>query len=122
MPRALVLFAVLLLTAGCAEERAVTEKVSEGALEVATGNGSVAELKALGYRVKGGLDCRTASGNTLADVRITCTGSTRDGRPVRVEGTAAKADTDHPEQNFVITVGGVRVLSKDCLATGCKDK
>src|SRR5689334_23848302 len=97
--------AVLLLT-GCAEEKAVAEKVSEGSLKIATSNGAQAELKALGYRVQGEISCRTPAGNTLARVRVECTGMTADGQPIRVEGTATEADTTHPEQDFAITVGG----------------
>ncbi|GAA3201582.1 hypothetical protein [Actinocorallia longicatena] len=118
------LAALLLLTActACAEEKAVAERVSEGSLKIAMSNGSAAELKALGYRVRGGIGCRTLAGNTLAHVRVECSGTTSDGQPIRVEGTATEADTTHPEQDFVITVGGREVLHKDCLATGCKDK
>jgi hypothetical protein len=115
-----VLLLVLALT-GCSEEHLVAVRISEGALKVATSNGSAAELRALGYTAKGKIACRTPLGNTLAVVRVNCTGTTADRQPIRVTGIAREADTLEPKQEFVITIGGLEVLRKDCLATGCKE-
>jgi hypothetical protein len=117
-------YAVLLLVlalAGCAEEHSVTARISEGALKVAMSNGSAAELRALGYPVKDKIICRTPSGNTLAVVRVNCRGTATGGQPIKVTGIAREADALDPKQEFVITVGGLEVLRKNCLATGCKE-
>lgn len=114
-------FLLVLALAGCSEEHSVATRFSDGALKVATSNGSIAELEALGYAVKGEITCTTPKSNTLAVVRVDCTGTTADRKPIRVESLAREADTPDPQQEFVITVGGLEVLRKDCLATGCKE-
>ena len=114
-------FLLFLTLAGCSKEHSVTARISEGALKVATSNGSVSELKGLGYTVNGKITCRTPAGNTPAVVRVDCTGTTADRQPIRVTGLAREADTPDPKQEFVITIGGVEVFRKDCLATGCKE-
>ncbi|MEO5877440.1 MAG: hypothetical protein ABIS86_10300 [Streptosporangiaceae bacterium] len=121
MKHAVLLLVLAVAVAGCAEERTVTERISEGALRVATANGSAAELRTLGYLVQGKITCVTPAGNTRALVRVECTGTTVDRQPIRVEAVAREADTYHPEQEFVITVGGAEVLRTDCLDTGCKE-
>ena len=114
-------FLLILALAGCSEKHSVAARISEGALKVATSNGSVAELKALGYTAKGKITCNTPAGNTPAVVPVQSTRTTAGGQPIRVAGLAREADTPEPKQEFVITVGGREVLRKDCLATGCKE-
>ena len=114
-------FALVMALVGCAEEHKVAERISEGALKVATSNGSAAELKTLGYTVKGEITCSTPAGNTSAVVRVNCKGTTADRQQITVAVLAREADTPDPKQEFVITVGGLEVLRKDCLATGCKE-
>jgi hypothetical protein len=114
-------FLLILALVGCSEKHSVATRFSDGALKVAISNGSVAELEALGYAVKGKITCNTPAGNTRAVVRVDCTGMTTDRQPIRVAALAHEADTPAPRQEFVITVDGLEVLRKNCLATGCKE-
>lgn len=117
--RRLALLAVLAL-AGCGDSEQQAVRLSENSLKIAISNGTAAELEAMGYRIKGEIKCRTSSGDTRELVRVECDGLTDIRKPIKVDGTARKADTAHPVQEFVITIDGIEVLRKDCLAAGCK--
>ena len=97
----------------------LSRHISEQAFRHATGRSAEAELAALGYRMRGSLSCALPPGNTLAVVRVRCTGRTTEGEAVTVTGIAREADTRNPRQDFVLTVGGRRVLRAPCLGRGC---
>ena len=95
------------------------QRISDGSFRNATITGAGMELERLGYRVDGRLTCELPKGNTLASVRVDCTGRTVRGQPITVTGTARAANTRDPIQEYVITVAGREVLRKPCLGLGC---
>ncbi|MBC6460096.1 hypothetical protein [Actinomadura sp. HBU206391] len=113
--RSPALIALALTLCGCG----VAREISTKAFRNAVATGATAELRGLGYHVRGTLDCTLPPGNTLAVVRVRCTGRTVDGRPITLTGIARHADTGRPRQEFVITVAGREVLRKSCLGRGC---
>jgi hypothetical protein len=114
----LVMVAIGMLITSCQDP---SRQVSDGSLRNATANGAAAELHRLGYRLKKRLSCQIPASSTLAVVRVGCAGETIDGLPVRVSAVAYDADTQHPRQEFVITVSGRQVLRKPCLGEGCRE-
>ena len=77
--------------------------------------GQVALAK-LGAQVSGPLSCTSAQ--TDAGVTVSCTGTTVDGKPVAVSGTATSLPGGNAVKgNFVGTVAGQQVFTSDCL--GC---
>ncbi|HEX2316892.1 MAG TPA: hypothetical protein VHJ17_24310 [Thermomonospora sp.] len=104
-----------LTTSGCG----VTRTISTGAYRVAVADGAVAELRALGFPVTDPPVCHVPATDSPTVVRITCTGGTVTGQPVRVDGVVTAADTSSPDERYVISVGGAEVLRKPCLGRGC---
>lgn len=112
--RYLALILLVLSLCGCG----VMREISAQSFRNATTTGAKTELRRLGYRVRD-LHCRLPRGNTLSVVRVNCSGRTVHGQAVVVTGVARDAETAHPDQDFVITVGGREVLHKPCLGVGC---
>ncbi|GAA2082894.1 hypothetical protein [Actinomadura alba] len=97
----------------------VAREISTQSFRNAVATGAEAELRGLGYHVRGTLDCTLPPGGGMAVVRVSCTGRTIDGRPVSVTGIAWNADSAHPRQEYVIKVAGRGVLRRSCLGRGC---
>ncbi|NKZ07727.1 hypothetical protein [Actinomadura latina] len=116
---AVVLAALLAVTmSGCK----VMQRISEGAYRNAVTDGAVDELKIRGIELRERPACRSPAANTDSVVRVDCTARTVTGEPVTVEGIAHDADTDRPDETYVITVGGHEVLRKSCLGLGCDNR
>jgi hypothetical protein len=113
--RVVTLILLVLSLCGCS----VMEGISEKAFANATATGAKTELGRLGYRVTGTIACALPKSNTMAVVRVNCTGRTAGGQPVTVTGIATSANTRNPRQEFVIRVSGREVLRKACLGLGC---
>jgi hypothetical protein len=109
----------LLVLTACTDP---VRKVSESSLRNATARGATEEMRGLGYTVRKGMRCRTLSADTLAVIRVRCTGRTTREEPVRVDGTASDAGSANPRQEFVIRVGGRQVVRTSCLGQGCQDR
>ncbi len=114
-----VLLLLFLLLSGCTNP---VRTVSESSLRNATARGAVEEMRGLGYTVRRGMRCRTLSPDTLSVIRVQCLGRTTGGEPVRVDAVASDAESAHPRQEFVITVGGREVSRTHCLGQGCLDR
>lgn len=114
---AMVPLAVLLVLSlpGCK----VMQRISEGAYRNAVADGALAELRERGIELPERPDCTVRASETHV-VQVNCTGRTRTGRTVTVQGTARDADTAHPRETYVITVDGREVLRQDCLGLGCR--
>lgn len=118
LPVAIALLPPLALAlSGCR----VAERVSEGAYRHAVADGSAAELRERGYHLAEPPSCGQVRG-TLAVVHVTCHGRTADGRPILVTGMATEANTRHPREEYVISVGGRVAVRTPCLSLGCKDR
>ncbi|GAA2630217.1 hypothetical protein SMC26_42670 [Actinomadura fulvescens] len=114
--RAGLLAAVLVCTlSGCE----LMQRISDGAYRNAVADGAVAELGERGIRLDGRPSCEMPATGNEALVRVRCTGETTDGAPVVVSGEATRADTEHPREQYVITVGGRPVVEQECLGLGC---
>lgn len=113
-----LLVLLLLLAAACTDP---VRKVSESSLRNATARGATEEMRGLGYTIRKGMRCRTLSADTMSVVRVQCLGRTTRDEPVRVDATAFDAESAHPRQEFVITVGGREIVRTHCLGQGCED-
>jgi hypothetical protein len=75
-----------------------------------------AELAQAGAQVSGPLSCTTSQQD--AGVDVSCTGTTVDGKPVEVTGTATSLPGgDAVQGEFLGTVAGQQAFSLECL--GC---
>jgi hypothetical protein len=95
------------------------QRISDGAYRNAVTDGAIAELKKRGVRLEGRPTCEMPATGSESVVRVRCTGRTTAGVPVEVSGEATQADTEHPREQYVITVGGKAVVDQDCLGLGC---
>lgn len=114
---AAIALVVALLAAGCAEP---VRKISDGSLRNATARGAADAIRGIGYKISGGMRCRTLSPESPSVVRVRCVGRTTGDEPVRVDAVAHDATTAHPRQEFVITVAGHEVMRTPCLGQGCR--
>ncbi|WP_283139044.1 hypothetical protein [Rhizohabitans arisaemae] len=112
MRKAAAILALLASATGCADPSRLASEVS---FRTAVTDGVVEELRALGH-TPDGLTCRLDAASTEATVHVTC--ADRRGR-VEVRGTATRADTRDPRQEFVVRLDGKTVISKNCLGHGC---
>jgi hypothetical protein len=102
--------------AGCseAEKQADNAKrdIAEFAIRNAAAIAGTETFKEKGAELKERLDC-TADVTSDNTATLSCTGTTLDGRPVTLDGTA---DDDTAEKgSFVGKVDGQELFSKDCL-------
>ncbi len=106
-----------LLLVGCGESgQQQVADVDEVLVRTAAAAQGQAELAKVGAEVSGPLSC--TSTQQESGVEVSCTGTTVDGRPVAVTGTATSLEGGNaPAGNFVGTVAGKQVFSLDCL--GC---
>jgi hypothetical protein len=95
-------------------------RISDGAYRTAVTDGSIRELKEHGIRLDGRPDCSSPKSRPGSVVVIDCTGRTAGGEPVVVTGRTTAAESAHPRERYVITVGGRQVIDKDCLGQGCR--
>ena len=96
-------------------------KVSESSLRNATATEATGALRGLGCTVRG-IRCRTPSAERIAVVRVTCTGRSSRGEPVRVDGVAYQAGSAHSRQEYVIRAAGREVARRPCLGQTCGDR
>lgn len=108
------LMVTLLVLPGCK----VMQRISDGSYDTAVTDGVVAELADRGIRLEHRPACKMQDSGTSV-VSIRCTATTSTGEPVAVRGVARDANTKHPRETYVVTIGGREVLRKDCLGLGC---
>ncbi|MDL4772655.1 MULTISPECIES: hypothetical protein [Thermomonosporaceae] len=114
---AVLLAALLVLSlSGCK----VMKRISDGAYENAVADGSATLLGDRGVRLKARPMCRMPDTRSDALLRVHCTARTTAGVPVVVTGTATDADTEHPQEVYIVTVGGREALRTHCLGPGCR--
>ncbi|GIG60779.1 hypothetical protein Lfu02_51510 [Longispora fulva] len=94
---------VLLLLAGCSDPATT---IAEGSYRNAVALGAGRVLAAQGVPLSHRLACATSGPDDWSTVRTVCTGRTTDGRPVRVDGLAERADTATPAERYTISVAG----------------
>ncbi|TDD95437.1 hypothetical protein [Actinomadura rubrisoli] len=98
----------------------VMQRISDGSFNNAVTDGVVAELRDRGVRLEHRPSCKTPDSGSTSVVRVHCTARTRAGEPITVTGLAEAADTAHPRELYVVTVGGRELFRKDCLGLGCR--
>jgi uncharacterized Zn-binding protein involved in type VI secretion len=106
-----------LLLVGCGRtgEQQVAD-VDEVLVRTAVATQGQVELSEVGAEVSGPPSCTSTQQDSAVDV--SCTGTTVDGRPVAVSGTATSLEGGNaPKGSFVGTVAGQQVFSLPCL--GC---
>ncbi|MFD1833297.1 MULTISPECIES: hypothetical protein [Streptomyces] len=122
---AALLCGALLPLAACGSGDGGNDELTGAAVRTAAARAGENAFDRAGHPIEGGLDCKDeGSGETL---KITCTGSTRDGQDAEM---TAEADRN-PEietsggvkiEGFTVvgTVGGEKVIErKGCLGVGC---
>ncbi len=97
---------------GSAERR-----IGEFALRNAASVAGSAEFANKGYPLEHRLRCTATVSTTDEKATVACTGTTKDGRPVTLDG---QADNQKDLRgSFVGKVGGNAIFSRDCLGTKC---
>jgi hypothetical protein len=114
---ALALGLSLAVLAGCGSsgEQQVTEMTAV-IVKTAAANQGQAALAAKGVDVSGPLNCSVTPAGE--DFSVTCSGTSLEGQPVTVSGTATSVPGGGSVAgSFVGTAGGQQVFSTDCLGT-----
>lgn len=113
---ALCVTAALLLTSCGSDGQEKVEQMTEVLVRTAASNQGQAELNAAGVQVSGPLSCQTTPQGE--QIQVSCTGTSLDGQPVTVTGTAdSLPGGSSVKGQFVGTAGTQQVFSLDCL--GC---
>jgi hypothetical protein len=117
-------FLIVGLLAACTEEQR-GDLVDEGTEAVVRNVAAAAASGAFereGFEVDGGFDCTATSTGGAEQIEVTCTGSSRDGEELVLEGTA-ETGTAEPGNavrgSFVGTADGEEVFREDCLGDRC---
>ncbi len=102
---------------GCNDVEKQVDKAKKSAGEFAIRNAAAIAgtetFKEKGHELKDRLDCKATVNASDNSAVLSCTGTTQDGKPVTLDGTA---DDDTAEKgSFVGKVDGVELFSKDCL-------
>ncbi|MEV6525333.1 hypothetical protein AB0M43_25600 [Longispora sp. NPDC051575] len=92
-----------LLLAGCTDPATT---IAEGSYRNAVALGAGRALADQGVHLTKRLRCVTTSPDDWRTVHTVCTGRATDGRSVRVEGLAERADTATPSERYAISVDG----------------
>ncbi|MFC4910815.1 hypothetical protein [Actinomadura gamaensis] len=93
---------------------------SQKALRTGVARVGGAELARRGVTLTSGLTCADAPGWTKEKMRVSCTASTADHRPVQVIG--AGEDATQTQYYTVLVNGRPIVQNADCLGTDCAKK
>ena len=111
----MAVLSLLLVGCGTTGEQQVAD-VDEVLVRTAVATQGQVELAKVGAEVSGPLSCTSTQQDSAVDV--SCTGTTVDGRPVAVTGTATSLEGgNRPQGNFIGSVAGGQVFSLTCL--GC---
>ena len=119
-----VLMIGALTTTACTEEQR-GDLVDEGAEAVVRNVASAAAAGAFereGVEVDGALDCTASSSGGAERLQVRCTGTSRDGEELVLEGEATTGDAEPGNLvrgSFVGTVDGEQVFEQDCLGDAC---
>ncbi len=93
---------------------------TQGALRRALPVTAAAELHKHGVQLGAPLRCTDLPGWTKKKMRVSCTGTTADRKPVEVIGTG---EQESSKNNYTILVGGRPVVENaDCLGADCLNK
>jgi hypothetical protein len=90
--------------------------VGEFAIRNAAAIAGTETFKEKGHELKERLDCKATVTPSDNKATLSCTGTTLDGKPVTLDGTAD--DDTAKKGSFVGKVDGVELFSKDCLDCG----
>ncbi|MCP2337076.1 hypothetical protein [Actinomadura rupiterrae] len=93
---------------------------TQNALRAGTARSGGTELARRGVALTSGLTCADEPGWTKRKMRVTCTSTTADHRPVQVIGAG---EDETQAQYYTILVGGRPIVQNaDCLGTDCRKK
>ena len=108
-----LLISLSLAACGSSGEKQVTQ-MTDLIVKTASSTRGQAALAQAGVEVSGPLSCTTQPSGE--DFTVSCSGTSIDGRPVTVTGTATSVPGGSSVAgNFVGTAGGQQVFSTDCL-------
>jgi len=119
-----VLMIGALTAAACTEEQR-GDLVDEGTEAVVRNVAAAAAAGAFereGVEVDGALDCTASSSGGAERLQVRCTGTSRDGEELVLEGEATTGDAEPGNLvrgSFVGTVDGEQVFEQDCLGDAC---
>jgi hypothetical protein len=126
-PRLLSVAVVALLVASamaCTEEQR-GDLVDQGAEAIVRNAASAAAAGAFereGVEVDGSLDCTASSSGGAERIEVRCTGSSKEGEALVLEGEATTGEAepgDAVRGSFVGTVDGEEVFQQECLGDAC---
>ena len=113
------------LTATACTEEQRGDLVDEGTEAVVRNVAAAAATGAFereGVEVDGSLDCTASSSGGAERLQVRCTGTSRDGEELVLEGEATTGDAEPGNLvrgSFVGTVDGEQVFEQDCLGDAC---
>ena len=113
------------LTATACTEEQRGDLVDEGTEAVVRNVAAAAAAGAFereGVEVDGSLDCTASSSGGAERLQVRCTGTSRDGEELVLEGEATTGDAEPGNLvrgSFVGTVDGEQVFEQDCLGDAC---
>ncbi|MGY0233539.1 hypothetical protein [Longispora urticae] len=107
-----LLLVLPLLLAGCTDPATT---IAEGSYRNAVALGAGRVLADQGVHLTRRLHCVTTSPDDWRTVHTVCTGRATDGRSVRVEGLAERADTATPAERYAISVDGTVLVLTNSL-------
>jgi hypothetical protein len=116
---------VVALTAIACTEEQRGDLVDQGAEAVVRNVVAAAGAGAFereGVEVEGSLDCTASSTGGAERLQVHCTGSSKDGEELVLEGEASTGDAEPGtlvRGSFVGTVDGEQVFEQDCLGDAC---
>lgn len=108
--------AVYLVLSGGRELKYKTQAALREALPVT----AAAELHQRGVRLAAPLKCADRPGWSKEDMRVSCTGTTSDKKPVKVFGSGEK-ETNHAYYTILVD-GRPVVQNASCLGADCRSK
>ena len=120
---AVLMIGALAATACTEEQRG--DLVDEGTEAVVRNVAAAAAAGAFereGVEVEGALDCTASSSGGAERLQVRCTGTSRDGEELVLEGEATTGDAEPGNLvrgSFVGTVDGEQVFEQDCLGDDC---
>ena len=115
---------VALTAVACTEEQRgdLVDQGTEAVVRNVAAAAAAGAFEREGVEVEGALDCTASSTGGVERLEVRCTGSSKDGEELVLEGEATTGDAEPGNLvrgSFVGTVDGEQVFEQDCLGDDC---
>lgn len=115
---------VAVTTIACTEEQRgdLVDEGTEAVVRNVVAAAGAGAFEREGVEVEGTLDCTASSTGGAERLEVRCTGSSKDGEELVLEGEATTGDAEPGNLvrgSFVGTVDGEQIFEQDCLGDAC---